>query len=188
MFDSSYNLVFIQSRKEPDNTCHLRTYIYKFYSPFTKLKYIVLAEYYTEDVFAKKFYPSSLKHSNYKYNILTHKKDVPRILKTVAMTVVILLKDFPKASFAFYGSPIFYKKSCLIESGALNKRCKIYFEFVKRVFGTKTFAHLMYKSLNAYLLVNKENSVISRKERLIAQMFVETYQELPEDLNQIPEL
>lgn len=183
MFDSSYPLCFVQARREQDESKHLITFIYKFRSPVTKLKYIVRAELHECDVFTVKFYPNSLKHSDYKYSLLTFKHDVPRIIMTVAQVVVVLLDQFPNACFAFYGSPTFDKTRKQFEQGSLNKRYRVYFEFVKRAFGTGTFAHFTYFDLNGYLLVNRNHKDVDRKEQEIAQMFIETYQQLPEDIN-----
>jgi hypothetical protein len=183
MFDSSYPICFVQAKRENDESKHLKTFIYKFRSPVTKLKYIVRAELHEGEVFTIKFYPSNLKHSDHKYSLLTHKFDVSRIIMTVGEVVVILLKQFPDACFAFYGSPTFDKKRKQLEQGSLNKRYRVYFEFVKRAFGTETFAHFTYFDLNGYLLVNRKHLNVDQKEQEIAQMFIETYQQLPEDIS-----
>ncbi len=102
---------------------------------------------------------------------------------TVAQVVVILLNQYPDACFAFYGSPTYDKKRKKLEQGGLNKRYRVYFEFVKRAFGTETFAHYTYIDLNAYLLVNRNHFDVNAKEKEITGMFIETYQQLPEDIN-----
>lgn len=78
MFDSSYPLSFVQAKREQDESKHLLTFIYKFRSPVTKLKYIVRAELHECEVFTIKFYPSNLKHSDHKYSLLTQQSIVMR--------------------------------------------------------------------------------------------------------------
>lgn len=185
MFDSEYPFHFIQSKLEKDESRHLKTYIYSFRSPVTRLKYIIRAEYHEEDVFCIKFYPTSLKHSEKKYSLLTNRHDVSRIIKTVSGVIVELLKEYPGACFAFYASPIFDSNTRRFEAGSCNKRYKVYFEFIKRFFGPELFAHFAYRNINGYLLVNRKHPDVDSKEKRISQMFIETYRQLPEDISTI---
>lgn len=182
MFDSGYKFTFIQAKLERDQSRHLKTFIFTFISPITRLKYIVRAEYHEEDVFSIKFYPSSLKHSDKKYSLLTNKHDVPRIVRTIGHIVVWLLDKYPTACFAFYGSPTFDKITRRYEFGQCNKRYRVYFEFVKQFFGIETFAHFAYYKVSGYLLVNRLHQDVDLKEKKISQMFIETYRQLPDDI------
>ena len=58
-----YELKFIQCKRIVDQSAHLYTFIYKFYSPITKLQYILLADYHDNDFFALKFYPKPFRKS-----------------------------------------------------------------------------------------------------------------------------
>lgn len=182
MFDSEgYTINFIQRKKIPDATKHTATYIYKFYSPKLNLCYIVIADYHQEEVFAVKFYPKSLRHSDKKYSLLTNKGDIPNILVTVVKVVIDLLTRIPTASFAFYGVQTYDKRSKKIEPLANNQRYRIYFHFISQKFGNETFAHFEYSEIGSYLMVNRKSGDIKMKERKIAEMFIETYREIPDD-------
>ncbi len=93
-----YNLNFIQTHPVNDNTDNLKSYIYTFRSPKTKLNYVLTAGLHENDFFAIKLD----KRSNNRYSKVINKGDVGNILVTCAKVIPLLLKMFPNASFGFY--------------------------------------------------------------------------------------
>lgn len=176
-----YPLKFIQKDRSKDDTAHLFTYIYKFYSPVTKYFYIVRAEYHTEDVFAVKFYCKKDRKSDYKYSKLTNKGDVGNILITCAKVIPVLLKTHPTSSYGFVGARTVDKISGKVENYYYNQRFRVYSNIVAKKFGTVTFEHIEYPEISGYLLVNrKSGSDVATTEHAIQRMFTQTYQNLPD--------
>ena len=117
-------MVFVQKEGNKDETSHLYSLIYKFFSPITGFKYILRADYHTFDVFAIKFYVDQQKESDKKYSIITNKGDAMNIIVTCAKVVPLLLVDYPHASFAFAGSRSIDKVSNKIEDIFIHKGLK----------------------------------------------------------------
>jgi len=179
MFDSDgYALKFIQRDRIKDQSAHLQSYIYKFFSEKTKLFYIVKADYHKYNVFAIKFYPKSYRGYKEKYNTITNKGDVQNILITCAKVIPLLLKDFPTSSFGFIGSPSIDARSNRVENYVINQRFRIYRQIVSQKIGTSTFVHFEYEQISAYLLINRANSDIQTYELNVSQMFCETYDDI----------
>jgi hypothetical protein len=173
-----YHLTFIQKEGNRDESAHLYSLIFKFFSPHTNFKYIVRADYHECDVFAIKFYVDQQKRSDYKYSIITNKGDTTNIIVTCAKVVPLLLVDYPNASFAFAGSRSIDKVSNKIESYYQTQRFVIYRDFAARFFGVETFEHFEYAEISSYLLLNKGPGRIEDREKRIRQMFIETYNTL----------
>jgi hypothetical protein len=108
-----YELKFIQrdACREEESGGHLFTFVYKFYSPVTKYRYVLLAEQYECYAFAVKFYCQKHSGHKYRYSITTNKGDVGNIMATCLSAVQEILRLFPEASFAFVGAPSYDKKS-----------------------------------------------------------------------------
>lgn len=175
-----YNLHFIQKQPCKDNSAHLFTLIYKFYSPVTKYFYILHADHHEENVFAIKFYCKKDRHSDYKYSKIVNKGDLGNILITCAKVVPILLKNYPSASFGFAGARTIDIESKKVEPFSNNQRFRTYKYLIALKFGTKTFAHYEYQAISSYLLVNKDCNNVDAKERELVKMFSETYVNLPD--------
>ena len=175
-----YPLGFITKQPCKDETEHLFTLIYKFYSPETSYIYIVRAEYHAEDVFVIKFYCKKHRSSEFKYSTIINKGDLGNILITVAKVIPLLLNEFPTASFGFIGARTVDKKSKSVESFEENQRFVVYKEIVKAKFGNQTFLHLEYPLISAYLLLNRiGTSELKSKEEQIKNMFIRTYPNIP---------
>ncbi len=174
-----YILNFVQKRICSDNSAHLFTTVYKFYSPATKHHYIINADYHEEDVFAIKFYCSKDKRSDFKYNKIVNKGDLGNIFITCAKIVPLLLKSYPTASFGFCGARSVDFKSRKVENYINNQRFRIYKNIVSIKFGTLTFTHYEYEQISSYLLVNN-NCNASVSEKRIKKMFSSTYNNLPD--------
>lgn len=177
-----YELEFIQREPCKDDSAHLFTLVYKFYSPLTKYFYILHADYHSDDFFAVKFYCKKDRHSDFKYSKLTNKGDVGNILITCVKIVPILLKEYPQASFGFVASRTLDEPSQKVESYFNNQRFRIYRALVALKFGEKTFAHFEYEQISGYLLVNRIGSAgnVVEKERGLVQMLSATYNNLPD--------
>ena len=181
IFNSTgYEPEFIQRRACKDESAHLATYIYKFYSPKTKLFYIINADYHEEDFFAIKFYAKQHRRSNNKYSIIINKGDLPNILITCTKVVPMLLQEHPTSSFGFCGSRTIDKKTKRIEDIKENQRFRVYIKFVPNFFGTKTFKHIEYPKVSSYLLVNKKSGKVADKEKAITKMLAATYINMPD--------
>lgn len=175
-----YSLTFVQKEPCKDNSAHLYTLVYKFYSPITQYNYILRAEYHEENVFAIKFYCTKDKHSEYKYSKIVNRGDLGNILMTCIKVVPLLMAEYPTVSFGFAGARSVDFKSRKVESYMNNQRFRIYRELVALKFGTKTFAHYEYEKISAYLLVNKSSNKIVKKQEAIVRMFGHTYNNLPD--------
>lgn len=177
-----YDLKFIQKDSCKDGSDHLFTFIYKFYSPHTKLHYIIRAELHTGDVFAIKFYCKKDKRSDYKYNKIVNRGYALRILQTCLSLVIEILKDYPYANFAIYSSRSidFSNPKKLTENLEENQRYRIYKEYIKNRVGDETFTHLDYPAISSYILINNCNKDIEQKEREILEMFDRTYHGVPD--------
>jgi hypothetical protein len=175
-----YDLKFIQKRPCRDDSDHLFTLIYKFYSPATKYQYILHADYHRGDVFALKFYVKLHRHSEYKYSRITNRGDIGNILVTCAKVVPLLLKDYPTSSFCFAASRTIDPVTHRVENIPTNQRFKTYTYLASTKFGTNAFAHFSYEELSAYLMVNKNSGNVNVKEREIVKILSGTYINLPD--------
>ena len=173
-----YPLIFIQKQPCKDASAHLFTLIYKFYSPVTKLKYILRADYHEQDVFGIKFYASCHKRSEHKYSKITNKGDVGNILISCLNVIPIILKDYPNASFGFIGARTIDFASNTVEDYKNTQRFRIYKEVVPYKIGPKTFEHIEYTDLSGYLLINRKSGDIDIKERKLIEMFTHSYQNI----------
>lgn len=176
-FDSKgYELSFVTRDNSRELSCIKFTNIYTFYSPVTKLRYIVRAEYHDEDVFAIKFYVKNHAESAHKYNLVTNLGDTRNIIITCAKVIKILLNDFPLASFAFMGSRTYQNiPHKYQEPHQNNQRFRIYSQFIQSTFGIRTFTHFQYREIGGYLLINNKNEAIQEKERSIVKMIFKNY-------------
>lgn len=169
-----YPLTFIQQQRCWDDSAHLFTRIYKFYSPITRYFYIVRAEYHDGDVFAIKFYCKKDRRSEFKYSKIVNKGDLGNVIMSCAKVIPMLLVDFPQASFAFAASPSIDRKG-RIEPAGTTQRFRLYCYMIPLKFGTVTFAHFAYDSVSSYLLLNRKSEY---SKETIEKAFIETYETL----------
>lgn len=173
-----YPLKFIQRQPCRDASEHLFTLIFKFYSPITKLHYILRADYHQEHVFALKFYAQKDSHSDYKYSKIINKGDIFNILITCLRTVPLILNEYPGASFGFIGARSIDPVSKRAEGYENTQRFRVYSQIVAGTIGDQTFEHYLYEAISGYLLVNRAVPDLDAAEELIRQMFIRTYQNL----------
>ncbi|MDF0693969.1 hypothetical protein [Aquirufa ecclesiirivi] len=180
-----YKIKLIQKDICKDSTDHALTYIYKFFSPKTKLNYVIRAEYHSVDIFIVKFYVQSLYKSFYRYSIVTNRGDLANIVITCCSIVPELLIEYPTASFGFMGGRSVDHKSKnkktkqkRAESLENNQRFRIYSRIAALKFGTKTFRHIEYENISSYLLLNNYNINQSNLEEQIKTSLISTYPDL----------
>jgi hypothetical protein len=172
-----YDLRFIQKSKCRDETSHLCTYIFKFFSPVTDYHYVIRAEYHLQDVFAVKFYCKKDRKSDYKYSKIVNRGDLGNIIMSCAKVIPLLLQMHPTASFSFAASRSVDFKNNSIEDYGQTQRFRLYQYMIPLKFGTKTFIHYAYPAVSSYLLYNR-SSEWSKDE--IESMFRATYTDLSE--------
>lgn len=177
---SGYELKFIQKQPCRDQSFHLFTLIYKFFSPVTKYHYILRAEYHEGDVFAIKFYCKKDKRSDFKYSKIINRGDIGNILITSAKVIPLLLSDYPTASFGLSGARSIDFQTLKVEDYNNNQRFRIYKHIIALKFGTITFAHYEYEKISSYLLINKNCDNVQKKEKELVKMFSLTYHNLPD--------
>ena len=175
-----YDLIFIQKSACKDESAHLFTYIYKFYSPVTKYWYVLRAEYHESDVIAVKFYCKKDKTSDYKYSRIINRGDVGNILVTCAKVIPVLLQYHPSASFCFCASRTVDEKNKTVEQVRINQRFRTYKYVLERLIGPITFTHFEYEDISSYLMVNNNYRNVNSKERELIKMFAQTYNYLPD--------
>lgn len=173
-----YELKFIQIHPVNDTTSHQKSYIYKFYSPKTKLIYILTADYHDNDFFAIKFYAKKDKRSDNKYSKIINKGDVGNILITCAKVIPILLKKYPKASFGFICSRTIDFYANKVEGHRKNQRFRLYTYHIPQMIGYKTFKHIAYKNASSYVLLNREIPDLILLEKRIKDMIIKTYPDI----------
>ena len=170
-----YPLRFVQKERCNDGTAHKFTLVYTFFSPVTKYKYVVRADYHEEDVFAVKFYCKKDKRSDFKYSKVINRGDVGNILISCLLVIPVILKQYPTASFSFIGAPTLDSSSEKLERAVQNQRYRIYaFVAAKRI-GTLLFSHKKYPHISGYLLLNNACENLVQKEAAIKAMFQRTY-------------
>ena len=175
-----YPLKFIQRDACKDDSKHLFTLIYKFFSPVTKYHYIIQAAEHTGDVYAIKFYCKKDRRSDYKYSKITNKGDLGNILNSCLGVIPDILQRNPKASFAFTGSSSVDLQIKKKETNSTTQRYRIYKYIVSIIIGQSMFEHFEYDRVSSYLLINREAGNIDETERAIVKMFSETYSNLDE--------
>lgn len=175
-----YELKFIQKQRVKDDSDHLFSYIYKFYSPITKLNYVVTADLHEYDFFAIKFYPKCYRKTEKKYSLITNRGDVGNILVSCINVISILLQERPKASFGFVGARTHDKRSNTIEPIENTQRFRTYAYIAKRKIGDLTFQHFEYSEISGYMLINRAGEHdVEYLESYIRLMLCEIYNDLP---------
>jgi len=178
---SGYPIKFIQKDRSRDDTAHLYSHIFKFFSPKTNYHYIIRAEYHQEEVFAIKIYCKKDRRSDFKYSKIVNRGDIGNIVISCPKVIPILLQEFPNASFGFVGVRSYDTTGNLVEPISKTQRFIIWSEVVKKKIGQVTFSHFEFPEASGYELLNRK-SVISEAERieLMKRMFIDTYSDFPD--------
>lgn len=174
---SGYQPSFIQSHPVIDNTDHLKTYVFKFFSKKTKLFYIIRCEYHKYDFIALKFYAKMHRKSDNKYSKIINRGDIFNILKSCASVVPIMLNTYPNASFGLVGSRTIDLRARKIENYNNNQRFKLYRDLIPRFISSNRFIHKSYEKASSYIIFNKTNHN-SNFEKQILDMVCDTYPDL----------
>lgn len=173
-----YPVKFIQRQRSKDDSAHLFTLIYKFFSPKTKYHYIIRAEYHNEDVFAIKFYCKKDRKSEIKYSKIINKGDLGNIFISCINILPEIVNRYPSASFVIHGARSYDPRSDKVEHSTNTQRFRIYKYLANEKIGHETFAHFEYEDISGYMLVNRSSGDIMERERLIAKMLASTYNEI----------
>lgn len=173
-----YPLKFIQRDHCCDDTDHRLSYIYTFYSPETKLKYVLRAEYFCTNTFAIKFYAKRDRSLPNKYSRIVNRGDAVNILLAAGKVIEPLLEEYPKANFALAASRSFDSATNTVEPYEKNQRFRIYQELIMRYVGLDIFEHITYENISCYLLLNKRNDDLEAKREEVENSFRNTYDEL----------
>lgn len=176
-----YDLKFIQKEPCDDKSAHEYTLIFKFFSPVTKLHYIIRADYHEGDVFAIKFYCKQHRRSERKYNIIINKGDIGNIFITCIKVIPCLLQYYPSASFGISGARTIDRKG-RVEDYENNQRYRVYKQLLATKIGRVTFEHIEYDHASSYLLLNRNFENLHEKEGEIKKMFIKTYNGLSDVL------
>lgn len=175
---NGYPIQFIQTKPVRDETAHCRTYVFKFFSPVTKLHYIALAEEHLYDFFALKFYSKKDRKSDFKFFKIINRGDVANIIVSAAKVIPEILKIRNNASFGFVGARSVDLESNRVEKIRNNQRFKIYSYHIPQLIGTKTFEHITYNEASAYLLLNRKVKKREKRIRQLSEMLTTTYPDL----------
>ncbi len=175
---AGYSLKFVQRDRCRDKSDHEFTDIYTFFSPQTKLKYVLRAEYFCTNTYAIKFYAKRDRSHPNKYSRIVDRGDTKNILLTAGNVIERSLDYISDVSFALAGSRSFDPVSNRIESYKRNQRFRIYRELLVRHIGDSTFEHIAYDEISCYLLLNKQNDDLAEKRNEIEESFRNTYDEL----------
>jgi hypothetical protein len=124
-----------------------------------------------------KFYCKAHKRSDRKYNIIVNRGDLGNIFITCTKVIPLLLQTYPSASFGLAGARSIDSKG-RVEDFKNNQRFRIYSQLISTKIGPITFEHFEYPHVSAYLLVNKKHPDILEKERELAEILIQTYQDL----------
>lgn len=172
---SGYHVKFIQREPCRDESAHLFTLVFKFFSPVTAYHYVVRAEYHTHHVFAVKFYCKKDRKSEFKYSKIINRGDIGNILASAASVIPIVLNNFPNVSFVFAASRSVGANNKPLEGYSLTQRFKLYAYLMPLRFGSATFEHYSYPSISSYMLYHR-NAPKHRSE--IENMLKDTYEGL----------
>lgn len=173
MFDSSFSYRLLQEKKIEGKEI-VREFIYDFYS--SKRRYIVLIEEYEFQVFVPKFFPSSLKDSPNKFNVLLNDFEASRIVRTCINILLELLSKYPNYSFAFVGVNTISKET--VEQKYFTQRFRIYRQLMLNCFDTANWQHYEDFATSTYILipVTKNNTELYLKN--VLKMFSDIYPDL----------
>ena len=175
-----YDIKFIQMDKCRDESDHLYTLIYKFFSPITKYHYVIRVECHSGNLFALKFYCKKDRRCENKYSKTINRGDLGNIVISCLKVVPLILMSIPDASFAFSAARAIDTKSGRIENAPRNQRYNTWVYIVSKKLGNKTFVHFEYPHISSYMLVNRKHKDFQAKEADLRRMLCDTYNELNE--------
>ncbi len=180
IISKGYDLKFIQKEGvgKTDSTSHFVTYIFKFFSPDTRLNYVVRVEGHCNEFFAVKFYAKKDKRSDRKYSNIINKGFVIPILITATKSIKVVLTMHPNASFGFIASRSIDINSEKVESVANNQRFNLYSSHISQLIGEQTFKHVKYTKASAYALINRSHQNLEEYEEQTKATLINDYPDL----------
>lgn len=125
-----------------------------------------------------KFYCKKDRKSDTKYAKIINRGDLGNIFNTCINLLPEILCMYPATSFAILGARSYDPMSDKVEQSTNTQRFRIYRYIATRKFGQVTFAHFEYIDISGYVLVNRSSGNVEQRERIIAEMFARTYNEI----------
>jgi len=92
--------------------------------------------------------------------------------------ISLILIEYPDASFGFIGARTIDPISNRVEDFENTQRFRVYSKMVESTIGDETFEHFIYETISGYLLINRAAENVDDKEKLIREMFADTYNDL----------
>lgn len=167
MFDSFFDFKHVRRRGSRSEDSFLGVHIYHFKTGIEP--YIVEVEEYEYHVYAIKFYPKSLSNSPKKYNKVTNKGSVSKIISTCVRIMLDIVNRDPLASLCFKGTETGNE-----DSAEETKRFRIYRNVMRNLFSDQKFTHYEYAKESIYLLLSLRNhspDLLKKIEDHFGQMF-----------------
>lgn len=180
MFDSDgYQFRYVQRNPCRKEDAHVCTYVFTFYASHTGVHYVVNADEHYHNVYAVKFYAKHQRHHENRYQLLTNRGHVGRILQTLVDIVRYILQMDNRASFAMIGMRSIDAELEIIEPPQPSQRYRLYRAFIGRKFGSVLFEHFEVERVNAYALINRTaHDDVPQAAKEITRMFTATYANL----------
>ncbi|MDR2969554.1 MAG: hypothetical protein LBV32_08130 [Tannerellaceae bacterium] len=172
---SPCEIKFVQKSSPIKGDDFLYALIFKFFTT-KKLKYIIRAEYFKNEVYAIKYYVARDRRRDDKFYRLTNEFNAAEVFVTCASILPVILKCNPAASFCFNATRSREDKKDRIESMYRNQRFRLYMEVILRFIGVETFDHYSFEEVSSYLLINKLacSDTEGRKDK-IREMFLDIF-------------
>lgn len=154
--------------------------IFTFKSKIINQQYIVEVINYKHNIYVIQFYLKTHRLSKNRFSLLIPKKKNSKnnnkhvfyLLNTIVNISYEIIKQNPKASFAFMGAPTIDESD--IKKNKINinpdntikntKRYKVYSLYVKRYYSPEKFTHIEYLDSSCYLLKNNDNEILTKEK------------------------
>jgi hypothetical protein len=148
--------------------------IYTFLSTKTRLKYVVRAEFFGQNLVAIKFYAKTHKRKSERFNLRVNRGNAISILLQTAELVPLLLQAQPDLSFVIAAQPTIDLKTKTEEPDSENQRYRIYKGLLSKTVGNQTFTVFDYPEVSLLLLVNKNAQMNVISSRLSFEEMLKT--------------
>lgn len=123
-----------------------------------------------------KFYPSSQKNNQHRFELLTDEYKASRIIRTVIDIMLFIYEKKPKASFAWIGVATSMRNKK--EGKSFTQRYRIYKNVMLNFFGEKNWLHYDDYVTSTYLLINKRQTNTEQFLKNVIRMFTVIYPDL----------
>lgn len=158
----------------------LRTHTYEFCSGKSGLRYIALAEEFSGELYAVKFYCAKHKGCGEKlrYRLCVDTFDTMGVSSTMVAIVLDLLSRYPGASFGMLASRSIDPTRDESEPRP-TKRFGVWCGVIQRTMGVHPFEHYRFNPENGYMLINKCHGDCDAKKEEYRKMISASYDIVP---------